>query len=195
MKTMTLLSPMEETAVTENRSHTVVGSPIGELTLVASADGLCGLYLPDHVRRPELATFGPALAGPDAAETFGPTIEQLNEYFAGRRTTFTVPLAPVGTAFQQQVWRALTLIPYGQTRSYGQLAETLGGPRVVRAVGAANGRNPISIIVACHRVIGSTGSLTGYAGGLARKRYLLELEGGGGQPALDLGTGTAGRRS
>lgn len=104
------------------------------------------------------------------------TRTQLAEYFAGTRQTFDVPLDPVGTPFQQRVWLALREIPYGVTISYGTLANRIGNPRAVRAVGLANGRNPISIIVPCHRVIGASGQLTGYGGGLDRKRYLLELE-------------------
>jgi len=101
---------------------------------------------------------------------------QLAEYFAGARRDFDVPLAPRGTGFQQRVWRELAKIPYGQTRSYGELARSLGRPTASRAVGAANGRNPISILVPCHRVVAGTGALTGYAGGLAAKRWLLEHE-------------------
>jgi methylated-DNA-[protein]-cysteine S-methyltransferase len=103
--------------------------------------------------------------------------EQLEEYFAGKRKTFDLPLAPRGTAFQQSVWQALAGIPWGQWRSYGDIARAIGRPRAVRAVGAANGRNPLPIVVPCHRVVGSDGSLTGFAGGLEMKRYLLELEG------------------
>jgi methylated-DNA-[protein]-cysteine S-methyltransferase len=102
--------------------------------------------------------------------------EQLNEYFAGRRQSFDLPLAARGTGFQQSVWRALTDIPYGVTRSYREIAEAVGSPRAFRAVGAANGRNPIAVIVPCHRVIGADGSLTGFGGGLERKRWLLEHE-------------------
>jgi methylated-DNA-[protein]-cysteine S-methyltransferase len=104
------------------------------------------------------------------------TERQLGEYFAGTRTAFDLPLDPVGTDFQRRVWRALLTIPYGQTRSYADIARQVGSPAAVRAVGAANGRNPISIITPCHRVIGSTGQLTGFAGGLETKAYLLNLE-------------------
>lgn len=104
------------------------------------------------------------------------TRQQLAAYFAGKLTRFDLPLNATGTAFQQQVWAALCDIPYGETRSYGQLANAINKPKAVRAVGAANGRNPISIIVPCHRVIGANGTLTGYAGGLSRKAWLLELE-------------------
>ena len=102
--------------------------------------------------------------------------QQLDEYFAGNRTSFDLPLDPVGTEFQLAVWRELTNIPFGQTTSYAQQARRIGNPKALRAVGAANGRNPLSIVVPCHRVIGTNGSVTGYAGGLERKRYLLALE-------------------
>jgi methylated-DNA-[protein]-cysteine S-methyltransferase len=107
---------------------------------------------------------------------FAEAVEQLEEYFAGRRTAFDVSMRPVGTAFQQRVWKALRAIPYGQTSSYGQIAEKIGRPAASRAVGAANGRNPIGVIIPCHRVVGSTGHLTGYGGGLERKRFLLDFE-------------------
>jgi len=153
------------------RTHYVQGSPVGELILVHTDDVLSALYLPEHARRPDAAGFGEL-----TATGFGEIAEQLTEYFAGRRTVFTVPLAPVGSEFQQRVWALLRQIPYGQTRSYSQLADELGDRRVIRAVGSANARNPISVVVPCHRVVGADGSLTGYAGGLARKQYLLALE-------------------
>ena len=153
------------------RTHTEVDSPIGRLTLVADDGVLSGLYLPGHLRGP-----APERLGDRADDGFEEIDRQLAEYFAGTRTEFTVPLAPAGTPFQQAVWRELTTIPYGRTRTYGQIALALGGAHLTRAVGAANGRNPISIVVPCHRVIGSDGSLTGYAGGLPRKRFLLDLE-------------------
>jgi methylated-DNA-[protein]-cysteine S-methyltransferase len=153
------------------RTHTTLDSPVGPLTLV-NADGvLCGLYLQGQAHHPDPAGFG------TATETgFGPVRAELAEYFAGARTTFTVPLAPVGSAFELRVWGLLRTIPYGETRSYGQLAEQLGDRGLARAVGAANGHNPISVIVPCHRVVGADGSLTGYAGGLHRKEQLLALE-------------------
>ncbi len=115
-----------------------------------------------------------ASPGADRAHDLAAT--QLREYFAGHRRTFDVPIAPIGTAFQLEVWRALTAIPFGETRSYGELARTLGRPSASRAVGAANGQNPLSIIVPCHRVIAASGALTGYAGGLDAKRWLLGHE-------------------
>lgn len=151
--------------------HRVVDSPVGELTMVGDGRSLIGLYFSGHTRRPVQDTFG---ARDDLA--FAPAAEQLAEYFSGQRTEFDVPLAPRGNTFQRKVWAQLALIPYGQTRSYGQLAALLGGPGLARAVGAANGQNPISIIVPCHRVVGADGGLTGYAGGLERKAFLLELE-------------------
>jgi methylated-DNA-[protein]-cysteine S-methyltransferase len=151
--------------------YTVADSPVGELTLVGDGAALTAIYFPDHARRPGGQTFGFR-----DDEAFDAARDQLAEYFAGARTTFDLPLAPRGNDFQRKVWRLLTTIPYGQTRSYGQLAAQLGDPGLARAVGAANGRNPISIVVPCHRVVGHDGALTGYAGGLARKAYLLELE-------------------
>jgi methylated-DNA-[protein]-cysteine S-methyltransferase len=149
----------------------VVDSPVGELTLTGDGQVLCGLFFPEHVRRPTAESFG--LRDNHA---FSAAVEQLGEYFARTRTGFDLTLAPKGNRFQQEVWAKLTEIPYGQTRTYGQLAAELGGPGLARAVGAANGQNPLSIIVPCHRVVGSTGKLTGYAGGLERKAYLLDLE-------------------
>jgi methylated-DNA-[protein]-cysteine S-methyltransferase len=148
-------------------------SPLGPLALYANAsDQLVGLFLPE-ARWP--------LAQRDAAtvrETpvLARTAAQLAEYFAGTRRDFDLPLAGSGTAFQQIVWRGLVAIPYGETRSYGELARAIGNPTASRAVGAANGRNPISIVVPCHRVIGSSGELTGYGGGMDAKRWLLAHE-------------------
>ena len=147
-----------------------VGSPLGALRLYAAEDQLVGLYLPAQ----------PTPAGPAAIErpsaVLARAAAQLAEYFAGRRRVFDLPLAPRGTEFQRAVWRVLRTIPLGETRSYGELAQQLGQPSASRAVGAANGKNPISIIVPCHRVIGSTGHLTGYAGGVPAKRWLLDHE-------------------
>lgn len=152
--------------------HAVITSPIGELTLVGpEPDVLSGVYFPGHVRRPAQEFFG---ARDDAA--FPAATQQLAEYFDRTRTTFALSLEPIGNAFQRKVWALLLLIPYGQTRTYGQLAQALGDPGLARAVGTANGQNPLSIIVPCHRVVGSTGKLTGYAGGLERKAFLLDME-------------------
>jgi methylated-DNA-[protein]-cysteine S-methyltransferase len=156
------------------RVHTVMDSPYGPLTLVAADGRLAGLYMEQHRHRPSPATFGPRDDAP-----FGGVRTQLTEYFEGRRTVFDLPLHQAGTPFQQTVWRGLLDIPFGQTWSYGQLAAHIGRPGAARAVGLANGRNPISIVVPCHRVIGSSGSLTGYGGGIERKRRLLDFERGG----------------
>jgi methylated-DNA-[protein]-cysteine S-methyltransferase len=147
-------------------------SPIGELLLVGDGHALTGLYmLPDHRHAPPVQAHGRRDPAPLRAAA-----AQLDAYFAGELTEFELPLAPAGTPFQRAVWEALRAIPYGETVSYGELARAIGRPTAVRAVGAANGRNPISIVVPCHRVIGAGGALTGYGGGLERKRYLLALE-------------------
>ena len=159
-----------------DRSHTVVDSPCGPLTLVADGGALCGLYMTQQRHLPAFETFGDP--DPDAP-VFAQAESELKEYFAGQRRHFDVPITFHGTPFQQRVWRALTEIPYGETLSYGRLADRLGNPTASRAVGLANGKNPVSIIVPCHRVVGATGSLTGYGGGLERKRYLLDFEQGG----------------
>jgi methylated-DNA-[protein]-cysteine S-methyltransferase len=146
-------------------------SPIGALVLLADSDGaLSGLLYPGH-RTISLAEGAVADPAP-----FREVQTQLEEYFAGERTVFDVPLAPVGTSFQKAAWEQLLLIPFGETRTYGQIANALGQPGAARAVGLANNRNPISIIVPCHRVIGSTGNLTGYGGGIDAKKFLLDLE-------------------
>lgn len=153
-------------------SYAVLATPIGELTLVGDGHALTGCYFGAQRHLPHIESFGV-----QDDSLFPVARQQLTEYFEGRRTTFDIPLAPVGTAFQKRVWEQLRLIPYGETRSYLQISAALGGPTLTRAVGAANGRNPLGVIVPCHRVIGANGSLTGYAGGLSRKQYLLELEG------------------
>ncbi|UTW08291.1 methylated-DNA--[protein]-cysteine S-methyltransferase [Pseudomonas benzenivorans] len=147
-------------------------SPVGRLLLVGDEAGLQQLLM-EMDERPWQIEEDWQSAG---AELDAPC-RQLDDYFAGRRRRFELPLAPRGTAFQLAVWQALQQIPFGQTRCYSGLAEAIGRPRAVRAVGAANGANPIAIIIPCHRVIGRDGSLTGYAGGLARKALLLQLEG------------------
>jgi methylated-DNA-[protein]-cysteine S-methyltransferase len=150
-----------------------IESPIGQLKLVASDKGLVAiLWENDSPRRVRLSELTTDQRHPVLLETE----RQLMEYFAGSRKTFSVALDIRGTQFQKNVWEALLAIPFGETRSYGQLAIQLGNPRATRAVGAANGRNPISIIVPCHRVIGSSGKLTGFAGGLTAKAHLLNLE-------------------
>ncbi|MFG3408739.1 methylated-DNA--[protein]-cysteine S-methyltransferase [Streptomyces sp. NPDC048142] len=158
------------------KQHTVIDSPYGPLTLVADDGVLCALYMSDQRHRPPQETFGV----PDP-EPFGEVIRQLTEYFAGERTDFDLPLNLAGTPFQRSVWAELLKIPYGETRTYGELAGELGRPGASRAVGLANGKNPVGIIVPCHRVIGASGSLTGYGGGLDRKQRLLAFESGGRQ--------------
>jgi methylated-DNA-[protein]-cysteine S-methyltransferase len=153
-------------------THTTMGSPIGDLTLVNEGGVLAGIWM-GALPAARAGRIGrPATAG------FERAIEQLDGYFAGTRTNFDVPIAMGGDGFHRRVWRLLLEIPYGETRSYGDLARELGDVGLARAVGVANARNPLPIVVPCHRVIGSDGSLTGYAGGLDRKRFLLELESG-----------------
>jgi methylated-DNA-[protein]-cysteine S-methyltransferase len=156
------------------RVHVILPSPIGPLTLVAEAGRLTALYLDAQRHRPGEESFGEP--GDPGAAPFAAAARQLADYFAGQLTEFDLPLAPAGTDFQRGVWAALRTIPYGQTWSYAQLAEKIGRASAVRAVGLANGKNPISVVIPCHRVIGSDGSLTGYGGGLDRKRFLLDLE-------------------
>jgi methylated-DNA-[protein]-cysteine S-methyltransferase len=153
------------------RTHTVIESPIGDLTLVANDGRLAGLYMEQHRHRPPKSTFGERVdSGFDAAK------EQLAEYFDGKRTVFSLDLDPQGNAFQLSVWNRLQAIPYGETRSYGQIALELGDRSLAQDVGAANALNPLAIVVPCHRVIGADGKLVGYAGGLKRKAFLLQLE-------------------
>jgi methylated-DNA-[protein]-cysteine S-methyltransferase len=152
-------------------SNAIVDSPLGPLTLVDRDGAVAGLYMTEHRHMPVVPgqrddTVLPALQ------------EQLTAYFARELKEFDVPVAVAGTPFQQRVWAALAEIPYGETWSYAELAVHVGSPRAVRAVGLANGKNPVSIVVPCHRVVGSNGSLTGYGGGLARKQLLLDLERG-----------------
>ncbi len=157
-------------------------SPLGELVLTASDTALTGVQFPTSRHGPPLHEVERRAGGEDdghgpASALLARARHQLDEYFARTRTTFDLPLDPPGTTFQQQVWDLLRTIPYGTTTSYGELARRLGDPRATRAVGAANGKNPIPIIVPCHRVVGARGELTGFGGGLDRKRWLLEHEG------------------
>jgi methylated-DNA-[protein]-cysteine S-methyltransferase len=163
--------------VSSVKQHTVIDSPYGALTLVAEDGALCGLYMTGQRHRPPEESFGVADGGP-----FPEAEEQLTAYFAGELKEFTLDLRLNGTSFQRTVWDELQKIPYGETRTYGELADALGNPTASRAVGLANGRNPIGIIVPCHRVIGASGSLTGYGGGLERKRRLLDFERGAAGP-------------
>jgi methylated-DNA-[protein]-cysteine S-methyltransferase len=148
-------------------------SPLGRLILAATGRGLCGLYFAEHKYFNGTQDWRHDAGQPHLQRT----ARQLDEYFARRRTSFDLPLDLDGTEFQRSVWQELTAIPFGRTASYAAVARQIGRPRAVRAVGAANGRNPVSIVVPCHRVVGTSGALTGYAAGLERKRYLLALEG------------------
>jgi methylated-DNA-[protein]-cysteine S-methyltransferase len=152
-------------------THTVMDSPIGELTLVADEGRLIGVYFPHHWYMPDRASFG--------ARTevgFEEVKRQLGEYFAGERERFELPVEERGDEFQRRVWELIDRIPYGETVTYGELAKELGEGVLAKDAGAAVGRNPLSIVVPCHRVVGKDGQLTGYAGGLKRKRFLLDLE-------------------
>jgi methylated-DNA-[protein]-cysteine S-methyltransferase len=153
--------------------HSIVESPIGDLLLVGDGRSLRALYTAEHVRLPETT-------GDRSDRAFTAARTQLAEYFAGVRQEFDLPLAPRGTGFQRRVWDAVSAVPFGATASYAEIAAAIGTPSACRAVGAANGRNPLPVIVPCHRVVGSTGALTGYGGGLERKRALLDLEAHGG---------------
>ncbi len=160
----------------DGAAYRVVGSPIGPLTLVACGTGLSALLFGDLTRQcaKEYGSDGESSSHP----VLDATALQLQEYFTGGRTVFDLPLACEGTPFQKRVWKALLTIPYGKTASYAEVARRVGDVRKARAVGAANGRNPIAIIVPCHRVVGSDGSLTGFGGGLPTKQFLLDLEAG-----------------
>jgi len=158
------------------RSHTVIDSAVGPLTLVADDGAIVGLYMDLQRHRPDDDMFGEPNRRGRAAEPFKAAADQLDAYFAGERTKFDLPLAPRGSVFQQRVWAALQEIPYGETESYGELAARIGSPGGARAVGLFPWKNPIGIVIPCHRVIGSQGNLTGYGGGLDRKKLLLDLE-------------------
>ena len=166
---------MSTAPTTTSTRHIIVDSPIGPLTLVRDDDGLTGLYYPGHWTRPNRSSFGPQVESGDD-RGFDDTVAQLREYFAGERRDFDLPLNPRGSDTAQQVWRRIAEIPYGQTTSYGTLAGRVGGGISPRDIGGFVGDNPLSILIPCHRVVGAGGKLTGYAGGLDRKRYLLELE-------------------
>ncbi|MFG2333075.1 methylated-DNA--[protein]-cysteine S-methyltransferase [Streptomyces sp. NPDC048604] len=153
--------------------HWVVDSPYDPLTLVAVDGVLSRIHMTDQRHRPAEETFGERDERP-----FGEAMSQLEAYFAGELKQFDLPLHLVGTEFQRRVWELLRAIPYGETRTYGELAAELGNPGACRAVGLANGKNPVGIVVPCHRVVGAGGSLTGYGGGLDRKKRLLAFEAG-----------------
>jgi methylated-DNA-[protein]-cysteine S-methyltransferase len=150
--------------------HAILPSPIGDVLVTGTESTLTGLWFADRV---------PVPAGSrESQEAFAAVGEELDAYWVGELTDFTIPLEPPGTPWQRAVWDALREVPYGTTLGYGELAARIGRPTAARAVGAANGRNPISVIVPCHRLIGSTGSLTGYGGGMERKRWLIAHESG-----------------
>lgn len=180
---------MDKRTDTTQKRHVykMVDSPVGRLTVVATDDGLAGiLWEKERPRRVRLHVEAEDNGHPVLLETE----RQLGEYFAGQRKTFTMTLDLTGTAFQRKVWAALLTIPFGETRSYAQIARQIGHPGAVRAVGAANGRNPVSIVAPCHRVIGSTGTLTGFAGGLDAKARLLALEASHGGDSCTIATPT-----
>lgn len=147
----------------------IVQTPVGAVTLAEAGGALTELRFGTHTQPNEISKSTPLLRAAEA---------ELSEYFSGKRKTFTVPLAPQGTVFQQAVWNALLTIPYGQTRTYGEIAVQIGNPKAARAVGMANNRNPLPILIPCHRVIGANGSMVGYGGGLSIKETLLALEAG-----------------
>lgn len=157
-----------------SRRHAIVDTPVGELTVVAVADAVVGVYFPHHWYLPDEG-FGAKtdIAGDPVMEAVR---DQLGEYFDGTRTEFDLPTATDGDQFQERVWGMLREIPFGETTTYGEIAERLGNKSLAQAVGQAVGHNPLSIVVACHRVVGRDGRLTGFAGGLKRKQFLLELE-------------------
>lgn len=164
-------------------TYTHLDSPLGPLLIAGQDDALTFIGLPEG-----RSAVQPASSWRRDDGLWAEARRQLTAYFAGALTEFELHLRPAGTPFQQQVWRALREIPYGETRSYGQVAAAIGRPAAVRAVGRANGANPLPIVIPCHRVIGSNGTLTGYGGGLAAKQWLLQLEQGRGRPrALDAG--------
>jgi methylated-DNA-[protein]-cysteine S-methyltransferase len=166
-----MTSTLKAPTVTGTTFHHIHPSPLGDLLLTSDGGALTGLHM-DPSRHP------PRRDGSwvSSEEPFQEVRRQLDEYFAGRRTHFDLELAPRGTPFQRRVWSALQEIPYGETRSYLDIARRLGSPKAVRAVGGANGRNPIAVVIPCHRVIAADGTLGGYGGGLERKRILLDLE-------------------
>ena len=161
----------EVTVPAGTATHATIRSSLGDLTAVTRGGSVTGLYFPHHWHLPDLASFGEYRdAGLDVVR------RQLGEYLAGERREFDVPVETAGSPLQERVWRLIGQIPYGVTASYGELARELGGGVTAQEVGAAVGRNPVSIIIPCHRVVGASGGLTGYAGGLRRKRILLDLE-------------------
>jgi methylated-DNA-[protein]-cysteine S-methyltransferase len=171
---------MSATMTSTTTLYTQVPSPLGELLLTGDGQQLQRLHMQDG----KLAPIAIERSWEHAPDAFAVAVEQLGEYFAGERDGFDLPLRARGTAFQESVWRELRRIPYGETISYGELAQRVGQPSASRAVGTANGRNPIAVIIPCHRVIGADGSLTGFGGGLVNKRLLLELEAARARPRM-----------
>jgi methylated-DNA-[protein]-cysteine S-methyltransferase len=165
-------------------------SPVGSLLIAATDAGICGIYFEEHRHFKGRDGWQETVPQSPAAQYMAHAARQLDEYFAGQRTEFDVPLDLRGTDFQRSVWQELNNIPFGKSVSYAQQAQQLGNPKALRAIGSAIGKNPVSIIVPCHRVIGTSGAVTGYAGGLERKRFLLALEGiafsGGGQMTIGM---------
>lgn len=157
------------------KRHAVIDSPLGELTLLAEDEALVGVYFHRHWYRPSIDTFGRCV-DIEVDAVLAQARSQLGEYLSGSRIDFDLPTALCGSRTQRLIWERLTAIPYGQTTTYGELAEDLADGTTAREVGAAVGRNPLSVVVPCHRVVGKNGKLTGYAGGLDRKRFLLRLE-------------------
>jgi methylated-DNA-[protein]-cysteine S-methyltransferase len=166
-----IMSTSEAPATAGTAAHTTIQTALGDLTAVAQGGAVTGLYFPHHWHRPDPAGFGPY-----QDDGFDAVRAQLGEYLAGQRRDFDLPVRASGRPFQQRVWALLSQIPYGTTITYGALARELGGGVTAQETGAAVGRNPVSIIIPCHRVVGTGGALTGYAGGLRRKRLLLDLE-------------------
>jgi len=166
-----MLTTSDTPMPTAPATYTTIESRLGDLTVVARGGGIAGLYFPRHWHMPGQVGFGERS---DAG--FGDVQEQLGEYLAGERRSFQLPVCAHGSPFQKRVWDLLRQIPYGETATYGELARDLGGCVTAQEVGAAVGRNPVCILIPCHRVLGAGGRLTGYAGGLGRKRFLLDLE-------------------
>jgi methylated-DNA-[protein]-cysteine S-methyltransferase len=162
------------------RHSTISTDEIDDVIIVAEDAAVAGLYFPQHWTKPDWSTFGPAV-DVAADPVISAAVEQLREYLRGERTSFDFDLVLHGNEFQQRVWTILRDIPFGETRTYGDIAEQLGDRALARMVGQAVGHNPVSIVVGCHRVVGKSGSLTGYAGGLQRKAFLLDLE----EPSLE----------
>jgi methylated-DNA-[protein]-cysteine S-methyltransferase len=168
---MIMATTSEAPAAAGTAAHTTIRSPLGDLTVVARDGAVTGLYFPHHWHRPDPAAFGRY-----TGDGFDEVRAQLGQYLAGQRRDFDLPVSASGSPLQELVWALISQIPYGATVSYGELARELGGEVTAQEAGAAVGRNPVSILIPCHRVVGAGGALTGYAGGLRRKRLLLDLE-------------------